>query len=598
VPDFPQHKLKPNHASHRPTRLLFYDSETRPDKPAQLSYNRMFMGWSYYVRRDVSGDMSHGEWKCHTDSLSFCAYVNNLVKRRTTLYLIGHNIFFDLQASGFFKHFTDWGWRLNFLYDKGLTYVCNISDNTRKIKCLSTTNFFSTSLENLGQSLSLPKLPVDLSGDSLDAISRYCRRDVEITIAAFSGWLAFIDDHDCGSFGQTRASQSFRAFRHRFMNVPISIHQTPHIKALERECYYGGRTEAHFIGNVAETPVVAYDVNSMYPHVMAEHEYPHQLVDYRDDVDLGELPFLLDRFCICAEVILETEDPAYPVRQNGKLIFPVGTFVAFLCSPGLKYAYANNHIVKVIRASFYYKANLFKPYIDYFHALKVQAQAAGDTVAKSMVKIFLNSLYGKFGQTVTETQIDEVDSDGLYLRISDYDDVTQTESTSTYIMNTLVTEGATVEGAQSFPAIAAHVTEYARLLLYGIMQQIGLDRVLYCDTDSIYLRKADEERITHPISADKLGALSRDGVYDSMIIHGAKDYVIDGTVKCKGIPRAAQSIAPGTYRYPQFLGQASHLRAGVIDSYMIREIVKTNRRVYDKGIVGESGIVTPHRLSL
>lgn len=597
MPDFPQRKLTANHSSQRPSRIVFYDSETKTHRVGPIEKHTLKMGWSYYVRRDHDPDFVAGDWKYHTDQQAFCEYIESLTAAKTTLYVVGHNVFFDLQVSGFFRWFQRWGWTLDFLYDKGLTYICVIKKGNRSIKAISTTNYFAESLERLGDSLGFKKLKVSFAESSDAELAVYCKRDVEIIVKAFQAWIRFIDTHDCGSFGMTRASQSFRAFRHRFLDHPIYIHRDETVAALERAAYIGGRTEAFQIGEQTGGPFLCYDVNSMYPFVMATEHYPYQLIDYRDDIDPEKLAEFVRLYSVVAEVLLDTDEPAYGVIRNGKVIFPVGRFVAYLTTPGVNYAIDHGHLVDVKRASFYRSAPLFKRYVTEFYALKEQFKRDNDPVNTTMVKIFLNSLYGKFGQKYTETVYEPCFDAPSYMRLTDHDFVDGSTQTTTYLMNTKVTELGETDGKQSFTAIAAHVTEYARLHLWSIIRTAGRDNVLYCDTDSIYVR-ADAVGVDRLQLDDYvLGALSLDGEYETLAIYGAKDYRADTTVKLKGVPKNATELEPGKYSYQQFLRQPSHLRAGVDNAFIVRDVVKVNKRVYDKGVVSADGAVQPHRLA-
>ncbi len=597
MPDFPSRKLSANHGNTRPNRILFYDCETKSQRKGNDEHLKMYLGWTYYARRDIDAELHNGVWKSHSTQLGLCKYIDSMVKEKTCLYICGHNIYFDLQASGFFYYFTKWNWTLEFLYDKGLTYVLIIRNGTRTIKAISTTNYFTESLERLGNSLHIKKTKVSFAKDSRKAISAYCYRDVEIIVAAVAAWLRFIDEHDAGSFGLTRASQAFRAYRHRFIDTPIYIHYSDYIKELERDSYMGGRTEAFNLGKISGGPFVCYDINSMYPFVMREKLFPYQLIDYREDIEPAEIPFMLDSFAMTAECVVNTDVPLYAIRHGEKIVFPVGQFTAYLNSGGLRTAFERGHLVKIRRSAFYRKAQLFKTYIDYFYAIKQKAKQSGDSVTEKLVKVFLNSLYGKFGQKYTETIYEPAPDANGYIRLINIDMVDDTKHTETYLFNTRITEGEETEGKHSFTAIAAHVTEYARLLLYSIIEQVGRDRVIYCDTDSVYIRKSDAHRITFPIHDTDLGALSLEKEYPTLTIHGAKDYEAGNTRKIKGVPKRARRLKDGSWKYQQFSGQATHLREGQSRAFILRTIIKKNKRIYDKGVVSRRGKVTPFVLA-
>lgn len=594
MPDFKQYLLKETKGSTAPVRTLFYDCETKHITNGNKQYHKMYMGWTYYTRRDLDPGMVSGRWIFHDSRDSICQYIESLEARKTTLYIFGHNIFFDLQASGFFAYFPPLGWKLNFVYDSGLSYILVIKKDQCTIKVLSTTNYFAESLASIGEHFGVPKTEIDFEKSSYAEIKEYCKNDVAILIKTMAEWFAFIKKHDCGSFGLTRASQSFRAFRHRFMKESVTIHQDPEVIALERNCYTGGRTEAFYVGLVPAGEISAFDVNSMYPSIMQENDFPIQLIDHIKNPDMRNLPNLLKSFCICAHILVDTDKPAYAVRDPKKILFPTGIFPCYVTTRGLQFAIVNGHLRQVYEISVYKKANIFKSYVDYFYPLKQQAKLAGDSITGAMVKTFLNSLYGKFGQKAPIVTTEDDNRADNYSRIEILDIDTGEIETHTRLFGKLVIEKGEKNGKDSMVAIAAHVTEIGRFLLFDAISTQERSKVLYSDTDSIYLHNtsiADSHLDYHP---SDLGKWSLDGRQSHMLIYGCKDYEFGDEIKIKGVPRRAEKISDGVYRYHQFLGQSSHLRAGEKQAYIVQEVTKTNKRLYDKAKVLQSGYTIPY----
>ena len=56
-------------------------------------------------------------------------------------------------------------------------------------------------------------------------------------------------------------------------------------------------------------------------------------------------------------------------------------------------------------------------------------------------------------------------------------------------------ESTDVLAYDSCPIIASTVTAYARCYLFDIMRKAGLENVLYCDTDSVFLTEDGYEGI-------------------------------------------------------------------------------------------------------
>jgi len=141
--------LKVVNGSYIPVNWLFFDSETKIKEVDYVKSHYFDMGWSCHYNRWSNNWSGLEDWRYWSNELKFNEYLQRLVKTSGRLILCGHNIFFDLQASGFFKYFTAWGWVLDFVYDKGLTYILRCKKDKNVLTVLSTTNYFDSSLRNL-----------------------------------------------------------------------------------------------------------------------------------------------------------------------------------------------------------------------------------------------------------------------------------------------------------------------------------------------------------------------------------------------------------------------------------------------------------------
>ncbi len=588
--------IRQNHATSMPQRLLFLDTETKGVKDGNIERHTMYMGWSYYVRRAADTGFKDGKWEFHDNAKALCKYIDSCVPTKTCLYLLAHNAFFDVQACGFFRHFSELGWELSFFYEAGLSYILTLRHGRRSIKVLSTTNWFQSSLAELGKLVDLPKLDIDLDTDDYESVKAYCKRDVEILVRAVDDYLHMLEDNDLGKFGLTRASQSFHAYRHRFMHEHIAVHTNEDIVALERLAYMGGRTEAFFLGTHHATDFVSLDFNSMYPYIMSTFDMPRELVDYKEDIIETDLDSLLSRYCAVAECHISTPEPVYARRMGHKIIFPIGEFTAYLTTPGIKYAYEEGHLIRVKRIALYNKANLFKEYIDYFYGLRQKYKAEGNDIYEQVCKYFMNSLYGKFGQKQPIETSTKVDAPGLYIKHEIFNTVTMEMVTETVLCNRLIVSSGFKEGKHSFVPIPAHITEYGRLMLWKIIKQAGPDNVLYCDTDSIKMEARYLDRVGEHLDNSELGKLKVEERFTEFTIDGCKAYNTENVWKLKGVPKRATKNPDGSYSYQTFLSQCSHLRLQESDAYIIRDTLKRLTGEYTKGIVNPNGSIVPIRL--
>ncbi|MBD3425703.1 MAG: hypothetical protein GF409_00570 [Candidatus Omnitrophica bacterium] len=590
-----QHPLKPLSGSYVPSVWLFVDTETRPHVSGDVTAHFFQMGWSCLWIRPKGKKRGTQDWVFHSSAEVFNQYLDRILSRLGNVMLLGHNIFFDLQACGFYSYFSRSGWSLQFYYDKGLTYILRCEKKGNVVTVLSTTNWFDQSLEKLGQQLRFRKLKVDFDTATWDELKVYCRRDVEIILKAMQYYIRFIESHGLGRFSLTKSSQAFTAFRSRFMSRKIYLHRESHINDLERSAYLGGRTECFQLGQIDRGPFVSLDVNSMYPYVMKAFKYPYQLVSYFENIDPSRLENWLKTYALIAEVEVNSNDAAYAVRYKGKTIFPVGQFTCFLTTTGIRHALRHGHLVRVLRVSVYRQAAIFEDYVDYFHDLRLKYKRSGNKIMLLLCKYMHNSLYGKFGQLKMVSEIEDLPTGDLYEREDIFNMVTGHMVTVTRFMNREIIQYPEGEGEHSAVSIAAHITENARFTLWDIIRQIGTRRVLYCDTDSVKIRTRDLDRLTWPVHPSDLGALKVEDRSKSLYIQGPKNYRTETMRKIKGIPKRAEEIEPGAFRFNTFVRQVGHMRTGQIEGVKMQTVTRRLKTPYTKGVVLPSGRVRPFR---
>jgi len=536
-------------------------------------------------------------WKYWTNKEKLLDYIESLVQDKKSLWLIGHNIYFDIQALGFYERVGYGGYEEEFFYDEGLVFLHFLRKGSAHLKIISSTNYFDFSLSKLGEAVGLPKLEIDFKEATDDQLCIYCFRDVEIVYKALCEYVSFNKSHNTGRFGYTKASQAFACYRHRFMDTRIYIHKEVQVVDLERSAYFGGRVECWRLGEIKGGEKTFLDVNSMYPHAMREHRFPTKLRFYYEGSECHRALKYLFTSCCIASVTIQTSDPVYAVRRNGKLIFPTGTFRTFLCTGGLRRAQAAGHIKEIHEIAVYESDYIFKTYVDYWYPLKAKYKLEGNELYTQIVKLFLNSLYGKFGQKkpIFETYFNpEAGPPRSEICVSAE---TGERWLEVHSFGKSKRQVGVENGDKTFVAIAAHVAEYGRLALWDLCVTVGRERVYYMDTDSICILTCDVHRLDDSIHSQRLGALSVDKVCQEVILYGAKHYRTDEERILKGVPKNATQTGEFTYRYDQFLGSRSHQRLSEYESFLVQTVEKDVTPSYDKGEVLPSGAVIPWELN-
>lgn len=586
-----------NSRSESPSWFVFVDTETRnvPIDENKVEA-KLFLGYACFVRRYKQRNKQYEtvDYLRFTESEEFISWVLSKIKKRTKVYVFAHNMQFDFQVLGIHKYMTEKGFKpLVVIIDSPPFIVSYRKDNTT-IVFMDSMNYFRTSLKKLGESIGFKKLDMPDEKDPVEKWEDYCRQDVDVLRIAILSFIDFVKGNDLGNFQRTLASQAFTAYRHRFMDVPIYIHDEEDALEMERLAYYGGRTECFKIGALYEK-MYLLDVNSMYPAVMRDYEYPFKYYGHAENLDLNKLQEVLEVFSAIAEVDVETEDPVYPLRFEDKLIFPVGKFKTYLTTPELKYALENNHIKKIRRLYAYRKGKIFTRFVDELYSLRLKYKQEGNEAYAYMLKILMNSLYGKFGQNGRKWKTVMASEDEEFEEWIEVNVDTGEKCKFRKALNLIQFLDTEEESFNSFPAIAAHVTAYARMMLWRYIQIAGRKNVYYCDTDSLLVNEIGYRNLKEYIDVDKLGYLKLEDTIDYAEIYAPKDYVFGKKIKRKGIRNTAIELGKCIFEQDKFWGIKTALRNGLYDRQIIEKQIKILNRKYEKGEVTEDNEVIPLR---
>lgn len=533
-------------------------------------------------------------------------------------WVFAHNMDFDYQVLDITAQFTKLGWSVDTaileappflvkLVKGGRNHVGKGHEYRQSISFVDSMNWFRTSLSELAKPLGMTKGEDAGPGAPWEQREAYCRNDVAILREAIFAWLRFCHTHDLGMFTISQASQALGAFRHRFMQMDIFVNHDEEVAAHERAGYFGARTEMLWRGTLRNAAHL--DVNSLYPSVMRGGLFPVKLISQRSG---GTVFSLLSTLAqgngIVATVKLDTDVPWYPVRGE-RITFPTGKFWTTLCTPELQRALDHGHVIDVGRVQVYEMGEIFTEFVDFFYGLRLQYKAEGNEPFQYMCKIFMNSLYGKFGQMTPEWIVVEDEDRAETLRSiipPDTGRFTIADSKGVATMYRRIGDRVEEkvgrrEAYNAFCAIAAHVTSAARMVLLDGMIQCGWDNVWYVDTDSIFCTQEGKELMMNVIDPGRLGAWKDEGDVKEFTVYGAKDYIMDGVARRKGVRKNAQEYAyiidgeliEGVFAQEMFVSYTGAMGKGHAGEQRVMGIAKRLSRDYRKGTVGLSGKVTP-----
>lgn len=622
------HQRKPHIMSsqktiHHPSNFLFFDTETKDKNKGKVKgeqQHKLWFGWVWafrYEDQSVTRSM-----KRSFDTIDeFYELIRARLDKSRPLYIVAHNLGFDLTIVDFWEQAEQRGMECLYAILEDPPLFLSYRWDDCKIIFIDTFNFWKCSVADMGKSLGLPKLEIDITTATRKEADPYCIRDVEILANQLTGLLNFLSDNDLGSFGISAPSIAMNTYKKRFMTHEIFIHDRTRILHLERQCYYGGMVENFYLGKGKGELLYHTDVNSLYPSVMLK-DFPVKLLGSWVDPKPQDIASVADNSGFCADVTIRTTKQQYPIKYNGRLCQVQGHFRTQLCGPEFARAVASKEIVHVHQLAAYEMQPIFREYVEHFWKLRQLHSLPKGNPKEQLIKLFMNSLYGKFGQKGNDWKPLTAYNLEVYYDLMSVPFPKQYQSNFAppivhghqtlwhgidlnepikirYLAGRLEMQFPTGEHSESFCAIAAFVTSYARERLKQLISIAGPRATYYCDTDSLFVNQSGFSRLVKAgeVNPSQLGALKLEGQSTKWAFYGPKDYEFKDKTVMKGIRKNATKVAESTYEQLQFEGLKSVLNRGGKGYITISTIRKTNKRQYTKGTVTQSGWTVPFSLS-
>ena len=416
--------------------------------------------------------------------------------------------------------------------------ICTCSKKIWEVRC--SYKLFPKSIKDIGEMVGIPKLNETHNYEeiknynSLEEVTEeeemYITNDVRIMVEL----IKYLQDK--GVKGLTMSSSAYKNWlQDKYMLAHNHMKKCDNDEVVEivRKSYRGGITKVNpKYAGVEFNDVISFDVNSLYPSVMYDNPMPIGDGKIYNSIEEGRKD---DRhlFIVVAFV-------SYGKVREGKHAF-IGNQSGF--SYARKYSYddelqnkmlylwldefnlfklvydAEYTIVKVVG---WKKANyVFKDYIDRWYKVKENAKTPTE---RSLAKLMLNSLYGKFG--MNDSRITK-----LPVAVGDTIIYKTIENNTTYY----------------YKEVASYITSKARCKLASFMNKCG-DNFLYCDTDSVYYIGHDIPNIFKDVvDPKKLGYWKYEGHYTRFKALKAKCYLKqldDGTIERRiaGCPKECAEL--------------------------------------------------------
>src|ERR1700744_3746608 len=215
----------------------------------------------------------------------------------------------------------------------------------------------------------------------------------------------------------TLPSLAMRIYKTHYMPEDLLYQMLGRPERNIRESYSGGAVDVYIPHNIESSlldkvnlffkKLYYYDVNSLYPYIMAFSNMPvGKPIAF--DGDIRKLDYNAFGYFYCK--ITSPDNLDHPILQrriktpNGlRTIAGLGTWEGWIFSEEMDNAINYGYQFEIIKGYQFEKGNIFKDYVVKMYELRKQYEK---TDAMNLIaKLLMNSLYGKFGMKLTSTEI-------------------------------------------------------------------------------------------------------------------------------------------------------------------------------------------------
>lgn len=611
-----RHWLHENAATRSPYRVLVIDTETRPKSAADQELQVLRLWAARLVRRQGvdPGEPRHQDYQGST-AAELGELVHRLARRDRTLWLYAHNLSFDLAVTALPVELVERGWRLT---EGALTSDspwCRMSRGDRRLTISDTWSWLPASVEAIGGLIGRRKLPLPEWEADDDAWLARCRRDVAITAEAIIGIMDWWDQGQLGNWSVSGPAAGWSTYRHRRPVPHVLIDPDPEVRAFEARAINGGRREAWRTGHLERGLYADLDLATAHLTVMSSRPLPARRFQSFDQLS-PDSPYLRSRiFDVLAECELDVVEPRYPWDSGHGYFHPIGRFRSILAGPEIRDAIERGELVAIGRGHVYHVRAHMAPWAVWLATLLAVETPDVPATVRLLAKHWSRCVPGKWAGHTSEV-IRKVPDPRPGWAVERGAIAGRGRAADFLRLGGELWTIARDEWADdAFPAILAFIQSHTRVAVGRLIDAIG-PAAISVNTDGVMLdvlawwrartgqfsrRQPSQVELLRELDAwaaaldPELAPFSAriKGAWTEATVYGPQHLVLGGERHLAGIPRRAQVLADGRYRFTAWPKLRVQLMPERPPSYRTEPRTVRLDAIPPTGWLWASGAVTP-----
>lgn len=400
-----------------------------------------------------------------------------------------------------YSHFASYDWR--YLLDKltavegvkidmGMRthtdiYEIRVEKDGEKFILRDSYAIFPHPLKDLAKHFcpELPKLDLDFDKEKFDPQNamhvEYAKRDIEILLTGLPRYFDMVKEHFSVYPTGTVAGTSLKSWQRHIGDEIYNCSKWGDEEIYVRQGYYGGLV--FLTTDETQYDVETYDKNSSYPDSMCRYGVPYGRAFECRDFESGKMGIYKVRVKAPSDIVI----PIIPARnERGAMRWQRGEFDTVCTSSELIFAANQGYEIQKIYTGLAYEDRVF-PFNEYINLCKfIRTEFKGEAL-EIVAKLMQNSLYGKFGSRRERLKVLHAAS------IENADEILDCLPMDE--LGEWLTRIELDEEMRCMPHWAVFITAHSRLSLLQTAYSVGVENVIYGDTDSLTIKKGHADKI-------------------------------------------------------------------------------------------------------
>lgn len=567
----PIHNLRANHSEWTPPAVAYLDTEAKVltgTDPEVLALSL----WVAHrqVRRKTRTRTERSEWARGITRGELADQVNAWSRTTPVLWCYAHNLAFDLATTLLPEHLVARGWTVTDFTLSGSAPWVRLAHGDHTLLLADSGSWLPLPLAEVARRVGIRKPPLPADDDSDATWYARCRADVAILASAMGQLMDWWDANALGRWSITGPASGWNAYRHLKVPGPPVIDPDPAKQARDRQAVRGGRRDMWRFGHLQGGPWATLDITAAHPTIARWLDLPRRRMCTYDRLALDSTLIDHPTLGLLADATVTTATPRYPVTIAGSTWWPTGTFTTTLAGPEVRAARDRGELVALANVDVHALGRHMTPWAAWVLDLMAGGPDGTPKVVPLVAKAWGRAVIGKWAAR-SSTKLDLGDAPTPGWSTEDGIDI------DTGARGRIVDLGGRrwwavqdQPGENAYPAVLAWVESELRVRMAEVIDILGPELVVTCDTDGVLVDLGVAATSTHRA---RLG-LSRyrtpggiaeglcravaaaceplsirvKAVHDDVTVLGPQAVELDGQRRIAGVRRDAESLGDGRFR--------------------------------------------------